>query len=243
MLDLIGAMAGMAVMMICLVAIASVLPLSFPQKLALGGATGAWVGLASGLAAAGDLAFSPQHPVPLVGVLCAIPLFAALTFWLAAPRFRAALMGIPMPLLIGLNSLRVIGGLFLLLAAAGRLSGPFPYFAGLGDVITGLLAAWLVLTAVRGGRTTDAQIAAWNRFGALDLVVAVGLGLTSAQGSPVQFIHAGVGSLAMQYLPYSLIPTVLVPFYLITHAVVAAQLFARRQPVSARATGASVGSR
>jgi hypothetical protein len=163
-------MAGMAAMMISLVAITSILPLSFPQKLAAGGATGVWVGLASGLAAAGDLAFSPQHPVPLVGVLFATPLLTALAFWLAVPRFRAALMAIPMPLLIGLNIARVFGGLFLLLAAAGRLSGPFPYFAGLGDVITSLLAFRLALTAMRGGQMKDGRIAAWNRFGALDLV-------------------------------------------------------------------------
>jgi hypothetical protein len=37
-----------------------------------------------------------------------------------------------------------------------------------------------------------------------------------------------VGSAAMQYLPYCLVPTVLVPFYLITHAIVAAQLAATR---------------
>jgi len=68
----------------------------------------------------------------------------------------------------------------------------------------------------------------WNIFGTLDLVVAVGLGLTSAPGSPLQVIDAGAGSDAMQYLPYCLVPTVLVPFYLITHAIVAAQLRATR---------------
>jgi hypothetical protein len=47
-------------------------------------------------------------------------------------------------------------------------------------------------------------------------------------GSPIQLIHAGMGSAAMQYLPYCLVPTVLVPFYLITHAIVAAQLAAPR---------------
>jgi len=61
------------------------------------------------------------------------------------------------------------------------------------------------------------------------LVVAIALGLTSAAGSPLQVIHAGVGSEAMQYLPYCLVPTVLVPFYLITHAIVAAQLAAARR--------------
>jgi hypothetical protein len=32
----------------------------------------------------------------------------------------------------------------------------------------------------------------------------------------------------MQALPFCLVPTVLVPFYLITHAIVAAQLAAQR---------------
>ncbi len=62
----------------------------------------------------------------------------------------------------------------------------------------------------------------------MDLVAAVGLGLTSAHGSPVQLIHVGVGSEAMQFLPYCLVPTVLVPFYLITHAIVAAKLAVTR---------------
>ena len=145
--------------------------------------------------------------------------------WLASPGFRAALLAIPTELLIGLNAMRVLGALFLALAAAGRLSGPFPYSAGLGDIITGLLAIPLALRVARG---KSAPIAGWNAFGALDLFAAVGFGLTSGQGGPLQLLHVGVGSEAMQSLPLSLIPTVLVPFYLITHAVVAAQLMARR---------------
>jgi hypothetical protein len=75
----------------------------------------------------------------------------------------------------------------------------------------------------------------WSIFGTLDLFAAVGLGITSAAGSPPQLIHAGVGSEAMQYLPFCLVPTVLVPFYLITHAIIAAQLNALRAVPSARA--------
>ena len=132
--------------------------------------------------------------------------------------------GDPAPLLIRLNSLRLIGALFLVLAAVGRLSGPFPYSAGIGDVITGILAIPVARAAERG----DGRVGAWNAFG-LDLFAAIGLGLTSAQGSPLHLIDAGVGSQAMQFLPFSLVPTVLVPFYLITHGVVAAQLVERRR--------------
>jgi hypothetical protein len=137
------------------------------------------------------------------------------------------LLSIPMPLLIGLNSMRILGVLFLFLTAAGRLSGPFPFFAAIGDMITGAIAIPLALSLARSGRPAGA-VRSWNIFGAADLLVAVGLGITSAVGSPLQVFHTAVGSYAMQYLPYCLVPTVLVPFYLITHAIVAAQLAAAR---------------
>src|SRR5262245_32727007 len=46
------------------------------------------------------------------------------------------MLSVPMPLMIGLNIGRIFAVLFFLLAAEGRLSGPFPVFAGWGDIIT-----------------------------------------------------------------------------------------------------------
>ena len=131
--------------------------------------------------------------------------------------------------MIGLNASRVLGVLFLALAVAGRLSGPFPYSAGLGDILTGLLALPVARLALTGSWRSGLAVTAWNLFGAADLVAAVALGLASAEGSPMQLIHMGVGSQAMQFLPFCLVPTVLVPFYLMTHAAVALQLSARAE--------------
>ncbi len=99
-----------------------------------------------------------------------------------------------MPLLIGLNLIRVGGALFVLLAFAGRLSGPFPYSAGLGDFLTGALAVPVAWLATQPPSNQNRLIAAWNAFGALDLIVAVALGITSRDGSPIQLIYAGVGT-------------------------------------------------
>jgi hypothetical protein len=228
MLDLIGAIVGMAAIGINLVAFIHALPGSLARRLGLAGIAGAWVGLASGLGAAGKLAFSPDSPVPLIGVLFALPLIAVGMLALRSQKVRAALLAVPMSLSIGLNALRVLGVLFLLLTASGRLSGPFPLFAGLGDIITGAFAIPLALSVARSQRPPLGAVRSWNIFGTLDLMVAVSLGIASANGSPLQLIHAGVGSEAIQHLPYCLIPTVLVPFYLITHAIVAAQLRAQR---------------
>jgi len=91
-----------------------------------------------------------------------------------------------------LNVGRVFAVLFLLLAAEGRLAGPFPYFAALGDITTGVVA----LPMMRRAAAADhrAAITAWNLFGTADLVLAITLGVMSAEGSPLQVFHAAPGS-------------------------------------------------
>jgi hypothetical protein len=113
--------------------------------------------------------------------------------------------------------------LFLLLAGEGRLSGPFPFYAGWGDIITGVLALLILL-----GRLDKRPgvVMAWTVFGAADLVDAMFLGAISQEG-PLRIFEAP-GSSAMQQLPWSFIPTVLVPYFLFTHVVIAAQLPSRR---------------
>ena len=76
------------------------------------------------------LAFSPNLPAPLIGVLFAVPLLTAGVLALTSEKVRASLLGIPPQLLVGLNAMRILGVLFLLDFIAGSLSGPFPFFAG-----------------------------------------------------------------------------------------------------------------
>ena len=82
--------------------------------------------------------------------------------------------------------------------------------------------------AAQGRVSGDRAIWIWNAVGALDMFAAIALGVISANGAPLQLIYAGAGSAAVQVLPWALIPTVLVPLYLITHGIVFAQLWARR---------------
>jgi amino acid transporter len=65
---------------------------------------------------------------------------------------------------------------------------------------------------------------AWNLLGALDLIAALALGILSAPGSPLQLFGGTVGSAAVTVLPWSSIPALLVPFYLVTHALIFAHL-------------------
>jgi hypothetical protein len=169
-----------------------------------------------------------SKPFPVIGIFVAFPLVAAAiaTTW---PAARKALCSVPMPLMVGLNMGRAFAVLFFLLWAEGRLAGPFPFFAGWGDIITGVFALPVLWLAKNAGPRHANAIGAWNLFGAADLVLAIFLGVTSSEGSPLQLFHAAPGSDAMQYLPWSFVPTVLVPFYLILHATIWAQLRSRAE--------------
>lgn len=222
MLDIVGTVTVAAVIGINLTVIANALPVRRATLIAFAAAAGGWIGLAAAMSSRG--VFAGPTPFPVIGLFAVLPLAAVATLSATVSPFRTALMSVPLPLLIGLNTSRVFGALFLLLAADGRLSGPFPYSAGWGDIITGALAlplAWQV--AQRAGPRTGA-IALWNLFGAADLVVAVILGVTSAPDSPLRIFDVGTGAAAMQGLPWSMVPTVLVPFYLILHGVIFAKL-------------------
>jgi hypothetical protein len=191
MLDIIGTIAGATALATFLAVVVCTIPVGLPWRLAIAAIGGAWVGVAIAVAASGALA-APA----LLGVLFASPLVAGAGLALAFPAVRSALLAMPLPLVIGLNFFRLLGVEFLVLASVGRLSGPFPLSAAWGDIVTGALAIPVAILATRV-RANDPRILAWSAFGTLDLVVAMLLGVTSANGSPLQLIHAGVGSAAV----------------------------------------------
>ena len=222
MLDFIGAILLTAVMVVVVNSVISALDIPRMAKLALAAIIGLWIGLQVALASAGAFAGPFSREFPLIGLMLASPLVATAIAAGVSQSVRTALLALPQPLLIGLNATRLVGGFFLLLAASGRLSGPFPGSAGWGDIMTAVLALPLALTVAR--RPVPNATFWWNVLGTVDLVAAITLGTISAEGTPFQLIHAGVGSEAVSHLPWSLIPTVLVPFFLILHGVIFAQL-------------------
>lgn len=203
-------------------AVLTTVPVRQGARLALGAGIGAWIALVASIAGSGAAKDSPF----VVPIFFALPLVAAGLVATSAAA-RSAMMAIPAPLIIALNAWRVLGVFMLLAAFAGTMSGPFPYSAGIGDIITGILAIPVARVAAKNPR--DIRVLEWNIFGALDLAAAVFLGMTSLNGGRFQLIHAGVGSVQMTTLPWALIPLVLVPTYLIGHAIVFAHIRALKQ--------------
>jgi hypothetical protein len=227
MVDFIGTVITAFLMVLVVNALTIFMEIPRSTKLLLAGGIGLWIGLCAAASAAGTVAIT--QPFPIIGLFVGLPLAAGAIAW-AVPAGRAALLSIPMPVMIGLNVGRVAGALFLVLEAQGRLAGPFPFFAAWGDIITGLLALPIMRLAATTGVRHWTPIAAWNLFGTADLVNAIALGVMSAEGSPLQIFHAAPGSAAVQQLPWSFVPTVLVPFYLILHGVIWAQLLRQGKP-------------
>ncbi len=222
-LDIVGGAALLGITFVCVFAVTVQVTRSMASRLAVAAGLGAWVGLQASLAGAGFFTRDIVPGLPSVGLMAAVPLVAVALGAAASRDLRGALLRLPLWSLIGLNAGRLLGVFFLLLAAGGRLDGPFPHAAGWGDILVGALALPLAIMTKRGSATTSG-ILAWNLLGAADLVLAVGLGVLSAEGFAFRLLGEGSGSEAVQSFPWSLIPTVLVPFYLTVHAVILARL-------------------
>lgn len=215
MLDFLGTVATAALIIFVISTVLAFLDVSRQAKIVLAALLGLWVGVAAAGSAAGWAAMA--RPFPIMALFVAAPLIAAIAAT-ALPKARAAMLGLPLPLLTGMNVGRVFAVLFLLVAAEGRMSGPFPHSAGWGDIITGAVALPLIWLAHDPARS-KAVLHLWNAFGMLDLVVAIVLGVMSAPGSLLQ-VFPGPGSEAMTHLPLSFVPTVLVPMWMVLHAII-----------------------
>ncbi len=167
-------------------------------------------------------------PLPiLAGLLTPIFVFVA-AFWTMGP-FRDFVMSLDLPVVAGIQAWRVGGLGFLALYAYGVLPGLFAWPAGLGDMAIGLTAPLIILAFRRQPSFAAGRLfQVWNLLGILDLIVAVGLGATSAVlgigiSSEIQTFPMGV-------LPLVLVPAFLVPLFFILHL---ASLFQARRMVTA----------
>ena len=143
---------------------------------------------------------APRIPLALLTTLAAGYLL------LLSPTFRAIIGSILQHWLIGIQTFRVLGGVFLVRYFQGELPGVFAIPAGVGDVLTGLFAPLVAYWWVAGRPYARAAAIAWNLFGMADLVNAVVLGtLTGGGGGGIVF-------------PIVLIPTYAVPRAFLVHS-------------------------
>ena len=151
-----------------------------------------------------------------VGIAAGVPLMLFAIWCAASESFRKFALGLNARTLTLAQSGRIIGVTFVILQERRVLPAIFAWPAGYGDMFIGATAAfvaWKLCNPVHRG-----SFIFWQALGIIDLVTAVGLGTTAGLIQP----H-GVPMAAMTVLPLSVIPTFLVPLYLILHLICIAQ--------------------
>ncbi len=111
--------------------------------------------------------------------LIPVAIFATLLFGyvlLFSETFRGIVAAVPQHWIIGVQTFRVLGGIFIFRYLAGELPGRFALPAGIGDVLTGLAAPIVAYAWFSGKPWARNAAIAWNLFGMADLVDAVTIG-------------------------------------------------------------------
>jgi hypothetical protein len=192
------------------------------RRTALLAAFGAWFAVVLAIGATGAL--SPAGGgVAGLGLAVAVPIVALIGAWFALPSARNAMAATALPALIAVNAIRVLGVLFVILYADGRLPAPFAPTAGWGDMFIGVTALPLAWAAARFGPRVRGLILLWNALGLADLVTALTLGPLSAPG-PLQVFVGPPDASPMTTLPWLIIPGFLVPCLMFLHIVIFARL-------------------
>ena len=162
-----------------------------------------------------------------LGIAVALPIVILCFVVVRVQSLREAFRRVPLWLLVGVHTVRLLGISFIILYAAGRLPAPFAPFAGWGDIFVGVTALPVAWLTYRRAANTRPILWIWNLVGLVDLVAAVGLGVISSPG-PQRLIFAEPSSAIMTTLPWLLIPGFLVPLLFAVHIGIFVRLAQRR---------------
>jgi len=197
----------------------------------------AWFAVAAAL---GRLDFfrgaSDRPPTIQFGVF--LPIVIGVALWLV-PIVRRTLEAVPQSWIVGVQLYRGLGVIFLVLYASGKIPGAFALPAGIGDVLTGLLAPIVALGYARGRPGAERRVLAWNVFGLLDLVVAVTTGFLTSP-SPFQLLSLDAPNQLISAFPLVMVPAFAVPLSVLLHLASLAKL---RAPSTRGALSSGVRAR
>jgi hypothetical protein len=156
--------------------------------------------------------------LPKLPIAIFAPVIVGLFLLLRSKSIAALLDATPASWLIALQVYRIFGGIFIVNWVHGTVAGAFAWPAGIGDMLTGIMAlpvAWRLASGAENGRSAAM---AWNIFGLLDFAVAITMGTLSNPG-PLQIFGLDIpASLAGTY-PIVLIPAFAVPTSILLHAL------------------------
>ena len=182
-----------------------------------------WAVLAVRLARAGFFQPAPGEGFPPLGRSLVLTIIGVTASLVASAGLRRLLSS--QSSLVRLHLWRFLGVVFLALMVQNRLPALFALPAGIGDI---LIAATAPAIA-RGIDTPRGRHRAilWNLLGMTDLIVALGLGITTNPG-PAHVFNTTPSSEILTRFPMVLVPAFLVPLAFALHCVSLWQLLGWR---------------
>jgi len=154
--------------------------------------------------------------IPTIQYGILIPIVAGVVLFWRWPALKRIVELVPQRWIVGVQAYRALGLIFLVLYAGGRMPGAFAWPAGVGDVITGLLAPVIGIAYARGWRGSAGMLRVWNIFGITDLIVATTTGFLTSP-SPLQMLAFDRPNELISAFPLAMIPVFLVPLSVLLH--------------------------
>jgi hypothetical protein len=178
-----------------------------------------WLAVAQYLGAANAYFANTERAVPtiLFGLLTPLAV-AAIAFW-RSDSIARLVSAIPLHWLVAAQVYRIVGGIFLVLWADGRMPWQFALPAGTGDVVTGIVALVVAAQLARNAIGAHRATYAWSLFGIADLVVAITMGAMTSPGRP-HLLAFDAPNLLISSYPLVMVPTFAVPLALMLHGLV-----------------------
>jgi hypothetical protein len=154
-----------------------------------------------------------QPPFKLAASIV-IPVGIGVLAWRFVPSVRRWTDSWDLAILVGLQTFRVIGIVFLFVWWLGNLPTLFAWVAALGDIAVGIMALPTMIAVALKSADWQGRVRRLTYAGIADFAVVLSLGALTAEG---RLLHlAGEPSpAAMQVMPMVMIPGFLVPIFIL----------------------------
>jgi hypothetical protein len=154
-----------------------------------------------------------QPPFKLAASIL-VPVGIGVLIWRLVPAIRRWTDSWDLAIVVGIQTFRVIGIVFLFVWWLGHLPTIFAWVAGLGDIAVGILALPATVAVALKSPGWQAGVRRLTYAGLADFAVVLSLGALSAEGRPLQFPGEPT-AVAMQMMPMVMIPGFLVPIFIL----------------------------
>jgi hypothetical protein len=183
-----------------------------------------WLALVWNLAVGG--VFQPIRGagrLPKLPIAIFLPVIVGLFVVLRSKSIAAFLDATPSSWLIALQVYRIFGGIFIVNWVNGTAAALFAWPAGIGDMLTGIMALPVALLLASGAEGARRAALAWNIFGLVDFAIAITMGTLSSPG-PLQLFGFEIPAALLGTYPTVMIPAFAVPSSILLHALSIRQL-------------------